>query len=535
MTGLLTQWGGQNAPSDGTAELGSHLAVVCAPMSDVEKDSADRRPRILVVIPSGEAVRNFLYSETLERLAKQSSVTLLSAVHDDGFVEEFAPYCDEILPLEAHDEHPVVTRLRLVIHTAHMRWRWSKVFENNWEARSAEAKAGTLRDKARWAFLRAAARLLGQRQVLDWLTSLDRWLSVRFRPTSDFDRLIDRLQPDLVFNGMHVHGPSGDLPMRVAAAKGIPTAAFIYSWDNLTSRSRIFVPYDDYLCWSERMRRDLLELYPAIEPERTHVTGTPQFDFHRDPENLLPIEELATRIGFDPTRPFILYTTGVDRHFKEEHRTVELVAEALARLDSRTRPQLVVRTYVKGTSEAMRELMARGLPDTVFPEVEWDEKWFTPTRADLAVYSSLLHHCALGINAASTVTLELLAIGKPVINLGFDPPGSDLGWHDRWIRHIEFDHFAPVAASGTTWIARSPADIEVALDELLADPEQGAAERIEFIEDFMGTVFDGDNGARVAQVLLEIAGEDLGAKRSSALSASDQRRAISAPSTLATS
>ncbi len=60
---------------------------------------------------------------------------------------------------------------------------------------------------------------------------------------------------------------------------GIPTAGFIFSWDNLTSRSRIFVPYDDYLVWTDRVR-DLLRLYREVPPTRIYVTGTPQFDFH---------------------------------------------------------------------------------------------------------------------------------------------------------------------------------------------------------------------------------------------------------------
>jgi len=475
-----------------------------------------QRPHIVVVIPSGEAVRNFLYSDALEQLGAEASVTLLTAVHDDDFRREFSPLCEEIVALHGHEEHAFVTRLRFVIHTAHMRWKWSKVFQNNWEARTAEANERGGRWRFRWAFLRVTSRLLGHRWILDRLTTLERKLSFRLRPTREFDELFDRLQPDLVFNGMHVHGPTGDLPLRVAAAKGYRTAAFIYSWDNLTSRSRIFVPYDEFLLWTDTMRSDLLAMYPRIKPANAHVTGTPQFDFHSDPDQLLPIKVLADKLSFDPARPFVLYTTGVDRHFKDEHRTVKLVADALAQMDPGTRPQLVVRTYVKGTSAEMRDLMTAGLEDTVFPHVEWDEKWFTPTRNDLAIYSSLLHHCVLGINAASTVSLELLALGKPVINLGFDPPGSTLGRHDRWIRHIEFDHFVPVAASGLTEVALVPGDIPRLLEDLLTDPEAGQHDRRRFMTEFMGPIFDGKNGQRTADTLLEIARAEMTSEQSPA-------------------
>ncbi len=464
------------------------------------------RPRIVIVIPSGEAVRNFLYSATLPVLSEHADVVLLTVVHGDDVDAAFGASCEEIIPLDAHPEHAGLTRFRQTVHSAHMRWRWSGVFRNNWELRSEEAEAGDLRSKVRWAFLRTTSRALAQRRTLDLLTAVDRRLSVRLSPTSTFDELFDRVQPDLVFNGMHVHGPRGDLPMRIAASKGIPTAAFIYSWDNLSSRSRIFVPYDDFLVWNENMAAELVELYPQISPDSVHVTGSPQFDFHRREDDLLPLPELAETIGFDPARPFVLYTTGVDRHFKEEHRTVEHVARSLAEMDDLDpRPQLVVRTYTKGTSDEMRALIARGLPDTTFPDVEWDERWYTPTQRDLKVYSSLLRHCAMGINAASTVSLELLSMDKPVINLGFDPPGSSLSHGDRWIRHLEFDHYAPVTASGATMVARTPDDIPLMLRKGLTDPGADSALRRSFIRDFMGDTFDGESGRRAAETILEIA------------------------------
>ena len=393
----------------------------------------------------------------------------------------------------------------MVVHTAHFRWLWSQVAKNNWEMRSAEAAAGSSRAKVRWAALRASARLLARRPVLDSMTRADEALSYRLRPTRDLDQLLDDLQPDLVFNGMHVHGPAGDLPMRIAARRGIPTAAFVYSWDNLTSRSRIFVPYDHYFVWNDRMRDDLLRLYPDVDPDRVDVTGTPQFDFHTKDEYLLPTGELADRIGFDPDRPFVLYTTGVDRHFPEEHRFVRAVSEQLQSLDLDPRPQLVVRTYVKGTSDEMHDLVREGLPDTFFPQTAWHERWYTPAYEDLAVYSSLLRHCAMGVNAASTVSLELLALDKPVLNLGFDPPGSDLPYPLRWVRHIEFDHFDPVARSGATMVARSEADIRRALHTGLDNPGLAASTRRDFIDDFMNPAFDGKSGERVADRLLAIA------------------------------
>ncbi|MEM6325522.1 MAG: hypothetical protein AAF791_00255 [Bacteroidota bacterium] len=448
-------------------------------------------------------MRNFLYSKTLDTLAENARVTLLSVLDDEAFVDRFEPLTEAIIPIDRHPEHPAVNQLRSVVHDLHFRWLWSEVAKNVWELR--DLKARTPAQRLKRSFVKAASRPLANRPTLRALTALERSLTWRLRPSDHYVDLFRQLQPDLVFNCSHIHGRAGELPMKVAARLGIPTAGFIFSWDNLTSRSRIFVPYDDFLVWHHGMRDQLLDLYPQIDPARVHVTGTPQFDFHTDPRFRLSRGELAERLGTDPERPFVLYTTGIAKHFPEEHRTVEYVSKVLQDMDPGERPQLVVRTYVKGTSDEMKALAKRHLPGVVFPEVAWDEKWATPMYEDLATYTSTLRHTALGINAASTVSLELMMYDKPVINLGFDPPGSGVPHAYRWIRHIEFDHYRPVAASGGTMVAYSPEQLREYLHRGLAHPEADRAARRAFIDATFGDTLDGHAGERVAHKLLHLA------------------------------
>ena len=192
--------------------------------------------------------------------------------------------------------------------------------------------------------------------------------------------------------------------------------------------------------------------------------------------------------------------------FQREHRHVELVIRLLETLDLPTKPQLVVRTNIKDTSPEMRELADRCPPDVVFPEVAWDERWHTPLFEDLTTYTNLLRHAAMGINAASTVTLELLMFDKPVINLDFEPPGSDLEPCLGFRRHIQFDHYLPIAESGAVMVARSESDMAAMLETGLMRPEQGSDVRQRFITKIFGDTLDGECGRRVARQLLTLAG-----------------------------
>jgi hypothetical protein len=466
---------------------------------------AQRRPLIVLVIPRGEAVRNFLYSDTLRLLSEQARVVLLSVVTNEHILAKARPHVEEIVTIEDHPASPAAAYLRTMIENAHDRWLWSKVAQNNWELRTRRARLQGGFQHLQWLVVEGTSRALGNNPCLHALTSLEQSLQWRLRTTRKYDELFARLKPDLVFNGSHIHGFAGELPLRVAKRMGIPTAGFIFSWDNLTSRSRIMVPYDYYLVWHEGMKRQLLDIYPKIKPDDVFVTGTPQMDFHFRPELVMPRPELARRIGIDPQRPFILYTTGVDRHFPEEHRHVELVIRLLKDLDVSIRPQLVVRNYIKGTSPEMKALSERKIEDVVFPPMLWDMAWATPRFEDLELYCSLVRHAAMSVNAASTVTLEFMLVDKPVINLDFDPPGSSLAPCDGFKRHIQFDHFRPVAQSGGTMVAKSEDDMRRMLVRGLTRPEADRGARQNFLSAFFGPTADGRSGERVAQVLSGLA------------------------------
>jgi hypothetical protein len=429
---------------------------------------------------------------------------VLSVVDDENLLNGVREHIDELIPLRHYPPARWVSRLRTLTENAHDRWLWSEVAKNNWELR--DRRAAEQDKRLQRLAVKASARALAWRPALRALTRLEQWTSLRTADTREFETLFERIRPDLVFNCSHIHGIAGELPLKVAKAIGIPTAGFIFSWDNLTSRSRIFVPYDHWLVWHDDMKRQLLDIYPEIPADHVHVTGTPQFDFHFKPEYQWGRERLCREIGIDPARPYVFYTAGIANHFYEEHRHVESVAQILGGLDLDPRPQLVVRTYVKGTSAEMMALAERGLPDTVFPPVLWEPEWQTPMMADLPVYTSLLRHCAVGINAASTVSLELMIFDKPIINLDFDPPGSNLPWCMGYGRHIRFDHYRPVAESGAVMVARSNEDLQVMIEAALKKSGDRSFARREYLFQFLGGMPDGTSGARVADTLMAISG-----------------------------
>jgi hypothetical protein len=166
-------------------------------------------------------------------------------------------------------------------------------------------------------------------------------------------------------------------------------------------------------------------------------------------------------------------------------------------------PQLLVRVYAKDRSGRFEPLKRRR-PDILFPEVPWEVNWLTPLPADLPLWSNTLRHSALGINVASTVSLELCMFDKPVINVGYNPPSV----HERelsYARYYRFDHYAPVVASGAVKVAGSLAEMCGMLREALENPSVDAGKRKNLLQQMFGRSLDGGCGERVAKALMELA------------------------------
>jgi hypothetical protein len=462
--------------------------------------AADVKPRIAFVIPRGEVIRNFAHSGVLRTLNERASLSLIT-VQPKNSAALLASISDDVHLLKEIDERRIVKIQRDIIETAHGRWLWSRAAQFRWRVRDQEAL--TAKQKLVRFTKKAVSFPLSVRSGLRLLSRIERASSYMLRTTDEYIELMREMKPDLVFNGSHIHSRNAIQAMQAAQWLGIKTATFIFSWDNLTSQGRILLPYDHYLVWSHALKQQLLEMYTDIPPENVHVTGTPQFDFHFRTELYCSREEFCERAGIDPKRPIVLYTTGMANHMPGEPEVVEEIADMLAEAPFDPKPQLLVRVYPKDTTGRFEPLKEkRG--DIRFLDVAWEKEWLTPGEADSADLVNTLRHCAVGINIASTISLELCMFDKPVINVGYNPRSLDERILDVG-DYYEFDHYAPVAKSGAIEVARDRDQMSEMIRKALDDPGHRSAQRKALIEKMFGDLLDGKSAQRVSDVLMKIA------------------------------
>lgn len=461
---------------------------------------ARREGHVVAILPRGEAIRNFVYSGALDRVAERSKVTVLSVIPNADIRELLESRYEHVNELPEIPERWAVGALREVLDVVHGRWLWSEVAQTRWEIRDVEAR--TVAQRAKRGVKKALSSAFASRPGLKLLSSLERRTARLLSTNHQLMELMRELKPTLVFNASHVHATIAVQAVQAAQWLGIPTATFLFSWDNLTSQGRIILPYDDYLVWSDRIGADLLHIYKGIiRPEQVFVTGTPQFDFHFRSEFHWSRAEYCAHVGADPSRPIVVYSTGMANPMFGEPRIVEGIAQMLRAMPGN--PQLLVRVYPKDRTGRFDEVKQRN-PDVLFPAVPWEPAWLTPMASDIPLLTNTLRHAAVGINAASTVSLELCMFDKPAVNVGYNPPGMDISPWD-YSRFYRYDHYRPVVESGAVKVASSEEEMARLIREALAHPSEGSLQRRALMDKMFGASLDGRCGDRVADRLIALA------------------------------
>ena len=465
------------------------------------RSAARRVGHVVAILPRGEAIRNFVYSGALDRVAEHSKLTVLSVIPNAEIKALLESRYERVYELPDIPERWAVGALREVLDVVHGRWLWSEVAQTRWEIRDVQARTPAQRIKR--GVKKAASSAFASRSGLNLLSAIERTAARTLATNDELITLLRELQPTLVFNASHVHATIAVQAVQAAQWLGIRTAAFLFSWDNLTSQGRIMLPYDDYLVWSDRIRADLLHIYQGIiRPDQVFITGTPQFDFHFRSEFQWSRAEYCARVGADPNRPIVVYSTGMANPMFGEPRIVEGIARMLRAMPE-PRPQLLVRVYPKDQTGRFDDVKQRN-PDVLFPAVPWEPAWLTPMASDVPLLTNTLRHAAVGINAASTVSLELCMFDKPVVNVGYNPPGMDISPWD-YARFYRYDHYRPVVESGAVTVAGSEEEMARLVTEALARPGERSAQRRALMDKMFGASLDGRCGERVADRLIDLA------------------------------
>lgn len=485
--------------------------------------------KLAFLVPDGVGVRNFIVGSFLRLASTKGPVQVFHSIPDNllpiyqsGFDHEVAWQ-----PLLTSRDTPLSYVLRNALGYAQMYWAGTRAMRNQLQR---DAK---LRGPFRLRAAQRTARMIGRMSASPAkIRRLDRLhcAVVRRLPTVEqYRRMFQESGISLLFCS-HQRPPAIVAPVLAARSLGIPTATFIFSWDNITSKGRIAAPFDYYLVWSDLMRQELLRYYPDVTADQIKIVGTPQFDSYADKTLLWPREKFFDRIGANPKRPLIVYSGSDVRTCPEDPLHVRILMEQIRSGRILDQATVLLRPHPADISAAPRrdprvrqdgrvflghgesqgtnryDAVRRDYPELIYAQPAWiharpgDWASAVPLAEDDEFMVNLAHHSNLCVNVGSTVTLDFAIHDKPVVNIAFDVADPPPLGKPLWDHYYQFEHYRPVLDTQATRIARSQDELAEHINAYLKNPSLERENRRRIVELEVGAPV-GSSAQRMVDVL----------------------------------
>ncbi|QBZ97901.1 CDP-glycerol glycerophosphotransferase family protein [Flavobacterium sangjuense] len=277
---------------------------------------------------------------------------------------------------------------------------------------------------------------------------------------------LEREKPAIVFctNQRHITTVA---PLLAAKDLGIPTATFIFSWDNLPKATMV-VETDYYFVWSDYMKDELLFYYPYIKPEQVIVTGSPQFEMHFDKNNLLPKEEFFRQNGLDLSKKYICFSGNDETSSPDDPKYLIDIAEAVRKLNAQgNNIGIIFRKSPVDFSGRFDFILEKYSEEVVFVDPLWkamSTAWnsILPTIKDDVLFSNLVEYSELLITIGSSTVFDFTAHNKPTAYLRYNQQEQ---LDKKWDIHkcYSYVHFRSMPSQEVVFWIDNPEEISAAI------------------------------------------------------------------------
>ncbi|MFY0604290.1 MAG: UDP-glycosyltransferase [Flavobacteriaceae bacterium] len=289
-------------------------------------------------------------------------------------------------------------------------------------------------------------------------------------------------------------------PLLAAKTLDIPTATFIFSWDNLP-KGTLIVEVDYYFVWSDFMKQELLEYYPYIEEKQVVVTGTPQFEIHYDKENIVSKESFFNEYKLDLNKKYICFsgddvtTSPFDQYYLEDLAlTVEKLNEEGHNLG------IIFRKCPVDFSGRFDKIIQQHKDIITSIDPKWKNlgnSWnkVMPFKEDIPLLINTIRNSELIVNIGSTMAFDGHAHNTPCVYINYDTEKGDMNaWKIE--RIYKFIHFKSMPSKEVVFWANSKDDLRTFIlksldnnqldlkhmdawyDKIAMKPQQNASRRI---------------------------------------------------------
>lgn len=416
-----------------------------------------KKKKILVIIPDGVSLRNFLFTD-FPAVARKSGLDL---VFWNATTYDIAGEGEREIKLNPRPRAitDLYKRAKILAELDHFKDRFKDPIYEKYEFRNSSKG---IKNKIKKLIVSRLRRMHAGERGLEVLRSRMDESERKSQYYRDCIAVLKNEEPDLVFcaNQRPVNAIA---PVTAAKDTSIPTACFIFSWDNLPKATKV-IDTDFYFVWSNYMKNELLEYYPYIQEQQVKITGTPQFEIHYKEEVIVPRKEFFKKYNLDPKKDYVCFSGDDITTSPHDEIFLKDVAEAVRKLNLngeeigvifRRCPVDFSCRYDKVIEEYSDVICAID-PEWSVGEHSWDQ--VMPTRADMMVQTNIIEHSFMVINVGSSMVFDFVSKNKSCAFLNYLPQIEN---PEKDIREVYYyKHFRSMPDREAVYWINEEGDIE---------------------------------------------------------------------------
>ncbi|WP_432222981.1 UDP-glycosyltransferase [Flavobacterium sp. TMP13] len=265
-------------------------------------------------------------------------------------------------------------------------------------------------------------------------------------------------------------------PILAARVLGIPTACFIFSWDNLP-KATLLIETDYYFVWSEHMKKELLYYYSYIKCNQVFITGTPQFENHYDFSLMKTRKMFYEEHSLDLNKKYICYSGDDITTCPDDPKYLENVATAVYNLNKQGFALgLIFRRCPVDFSSRFDSVLKDFNDVIVSINPKWKkigESWnaVLPTVEDTSLQTNTILHSEMVVNLGSSMVFDYAAHQKPCAFINYDISKNEKSdWSTKKI--YNYIHFKSMPLNNSVLWLNSANEIEYKIKESLSNSAQ---------------------------------------------------------------
>lgn len=370
------------------------------------------RRQVAFLVSSGPEARAFIYSGLIEAVAQRHNVKVFTPrISSQAFKS-----LENITVIEVPHvpEHALLVKLRYYTRRAIER---RLGYDRNWRPWRHKYRLGSPEIGDR-------SRLAGRvwKPISSLLVTMETLTGRQFGTQPVWQHAFESNEIDLFVTA--TYSSLRVIPaLQTARNLGVKLLIVPNSWKDVYVNPHLAVIPDAIASWGENAAQILEHANRRLRSRIVRTNSLHLLAMMRG-EEVFDKRTLSSILGLDPDRPYVCYTAAAPNAVVREVDILREILDGVETLELEPRPQVLLRTNPMETADRFSELTIR-FGDTLVvqrPAWEWDAEadWCCPMIEDGKIWHSIIFHSLMNLSIPSTVTLEYLAVGRPVVNICYD-------------------------------------------------------------------------------------------------------------------